>query len=288
MKHTLSYFIGLLLILCSNSTWSQETTAKASLDSTFLLIGNQTKLKLEVNKPMDVGVTFPNLIDTIIREIEVLETSPIDSSNSEDGQTILSRTYTVTSFDTGYHILPAFEFLVNRSDASVDTIKTKQLALEVLLVPVDTSQAIKPIKGPETIPLSWRDWLPWVLGSLLALVLIGVLIFFLTRKKKEEAPTIRVPKEPAHVIALRELDQLKAAKMWQGGDIKGYHSQLTEIIRAYIEHRFQIQALEQTSDQVIRSFEYAGLSNSVPIEELKQLLFLADLVKFCQRQASTK
>lgn len=283
MNQRVHYILSLLLLLQFQLCWSQETTVSAVMDSSFLLIGDQTKLTLEVNKPASLGVTFPSFMDTITREIEVLEYSSIDSSILEDGQIQLRQTLTVTSFDTGYHVLPPFKFVVHRPGYPDDTMQTKKLGLEVLLVPVDTSQAIKPIKGPENIPLSWRDRLPWILGILIGLLVIGLALFLILRKKAAPEPNqIRRPKEPAHVIALRDLDKLKTAKVWQAGDIKGYHSQLTEIVRTYIEHRFQIQALEQTSDQVIRAFEYTGLSNSVPMEELKQMLYLADLVKFAK------
>ena len=78
------------------------------------------------------------------------------------------------------------------------------------------------------------------------------------------------------------LDKLKEEHLWQSGELKAYHSRLTDIVREYIEHRFQIHTLERTSDEVLDSFKNAGLSNKIPFESLQQLLYQADRVKFAK------
>ena len=90
------------------------------------------------------------------------------------------------------------------------------------------------------------------------------------------------PKEAPHVIAIRELDKLKGEQLWQSGQLKAYHSRLTDIVREYIEHRFDIHTLERTSDEILDSFKNTGLSERVPFESLRQMLFQADMVKFAK------
>lgn len=274
----LATVLGWLPSLC------QEVTVKASLDSTYILIGAQANLKLEVIQEVDGPIIFPAIFDTITNVIEVLESSEIDSLRLENDLIQLTKNYKVTSFDSGYHVIPPFLFIKKGIDDLADTFSTNSLTLEVLLVPVDTSQAIKAIKAPEQIPYTFQDALPWLLGVLLLLgLIIGLWFYFKRRKKSEDGGLFHpLPKEAPHIIAFRALDKLKEEKLWQAGKVKAYHSQLTEIVRAYIEHRFQIKALERTSDEVLASIQNVGLENKMPFEELRQILYLADLVKFAK------
>lgn len=91
------------------------------------------------------------------------------------------------------------------------------------------------------------------------------------------------PKEPAHIIALRELDRIKAEKLWQKDKVKQYYSEVTETIRVYIENRFDIPAMEHTSDETISAFRYRrDLLNDKNFTNLSRMLMLADMVKFAK------
>jgi hypothetical protein len=92
-----------------------------------------------------------------------------------------------------------------------------------------------------------------------------------------------IPSRPAHEIALEELNRLEAEKLWQQGNFKMYHTRLSDIIRAYIEHRWQIPALEQTTDEILSGFSKGMLEEEL-YRKLKHLLETADLVKFAKLQ----
>lgn len=261
---------------------AQEVSVKAALDSTHLLIGGQMNVTLEVNQPAGVQVQFPTFTDTLTRSIEILDASTPDTSLTDDQRSRIIQRLTITSFDSGYQVIPPLAFLVKNQNGGTDTLLTNSLGLDVLLVPVDTSQAIMPIKGPADMPYTLQDALPWILGGLLAIAIaIGLFLYFKKRKKPEEVVRTK-PKEAPHVIAFRELDKLKEEHLWQSGELKAYYSRLTDIVREYIEHRFQIHTLERTSDEVLASFKNAGLADQVPFENLQQLLYQADLVKFAK------
>ncbi|HBS85152.1 MAG: hypothetical protein A2W91_01570 [Bacteroidetes bacterium GWF2_38_335] len=116
-------------------------------------------------------------------------------------------------------------------------------------------------------------------------VLLAAAAYFIYRyyqKKKLNAPVPEIPREPAHIIAFRSLTDLKEKKLWQANKIKEYHSELTEIIRRYIEHRFRIMALEQTTAEIMADIEKHRALDETNFKLLKQTLELADLVKFAK------
>ena len=265
----LGLMLGVLLVR------AQGIEVRAALDSNTLLIGAQTKLQLEVRKPKAAYVQFPLFKDTLNSAIEVLMVSALDSIE-EAGQILLRQSLTLTSFDSGYHIIPPFLFTVG----NVDTFETNSLGLEVLLVPVDTTQAIKPIKGPIQVPRSWWRILYGLLGLLLVVV---VVLYFKNRKVEEKKPeALPIPKKAPHFIALEALAQVRKERLWQSGAIKDYYSKITDILRVYIEERFEVPAVEQISEAIIMELKAKQAIQIEHVAQLEELMRLADLVKFAK------
>jgi hypothetical protein len=197
---------------------------------------------------------------------------------------VQSRTLYITSFDSGYWAIPPFKFIINGDTTG---IYSDALLLSVSTVAVDTTQAIKDIKQPYAISYSWIDWIKDN-KLLIGLVMLGILIlciviYFILKSLKNKPPQVveEAVKIPPHVIALEKLEQLRAGKLWQEGKLKSYYISLTDIIREYIEHRFKIQALEQTTDEILTSFRSVAIDKE-SLDRLRQILVLADLVKFAK------
>ena len=93
-----------------------------------------------------------------------------------------------------------------------------------------------------------------------------------------------IVKDPPHIIALRELDHLRKKKAWEK-DQKQYYTELTDVLRNYIEGVFDIQAMEQTSAEIIADLSSKEIDKK-EFEELKELFNLSDLVKFAKYTAS--
>ncbi|MBN2682213.1 MAG: hypothetical protein JXR58_06865 [Bacteroidales bacterium] len=118
-----------------------------------------------------------------------------------------------------------------------------------------------------------------IIVLLIAIALI-YFIYFKKKKQKEDLPAM--PLEPAHIIAFRDLNDLKEKKLWQAGKVKEFHSRLTEILRRYMEQRYGIMALEQTTYEILQSIAKEKILNKQEKAILKEILELADLVKFAK------
>jgi hypothetical protein len=266
---------------------AQPYTATAKLDSAKIPLGGQANLQLRVFIPVDAlndknkFIQWHSFTDTINKSIEIVEASDIDTSYSADKKTaFLNQRITITSFDTGYMVIPPFRFL--RDGDSTKFFETQAMLLEVTSVPVDTAQAIMDIKAPIEVPYTFREALPYIIGFLaLAGIIFLLFRYFRKRKDQPEEIIIRAPEIPPHVAALNKLDELYKQKLWQEGKSKQYHSLLTEIIRIYLEERYRIKALEQTSDEIILSCRTLPIHPDSKLK-LQQLLSLADFVKFAK------
>ena len=88
--------------------------------------------------------------------------------------------------------------------------------------------------------------------------------------------------DPAHVIALRELEKLRDEKLWQSGDVKKYYTRLTEVLRQYLENRYRVYSLELTTRETLDALVKTGFKKDGSYNQLKNVLTSADLVKFAK------
>ena len=125
----------------------------------------------------------------------------------------------------------------------------------------------------------------WALALLL--IVVGAIIYFFKYYRKDIKPTfLRIkPQLPAHIIALEKLENIRNQKIWAKGQIKEFHVQLTDVVREYIENRFGIYAVEMTSSEILEAFGVENVIVDTDFMKLRQILEIADAVKFAKYQA---
>jgi hypothetical protein len=81
---------------------------------------------------------------------------------------------------------------------------------------------------------------------------------------------------------LRELERIKYEKPWQKGQVKLFYSQLTDVLRTYMEDRFSFPAMEQTTHEIITTLKTMDLPDDKLVPKIKGVLETADLAKFAK------
>lgn len=282
MRKFLLLSLFILLPFTFSNLWAQKITVNARLDSTVLWIGDQARLTFEVSQQPNQKVTMPIFSDTIIGGLEMVEPVKTDTVQSPDGHIQVKQSYVVTAFEDSLLYIPSFPFV---SDG--DTVWSKSLSLKVVQpFQLDTAAAsvtdIKPVFDPKF------DWWGFIKLVLLIVVIVALLVvaFIFIRKyfqnKLVFEKQIIDPVLPAHVIALGELDRIKSEKAWQQGRSKEYHTELTDVIRIYIERVFDMNSLEMTSEEILEHLQKLRSERKSAYIGLKQILQLADLVKFAK------
>ncbi len=262
---------------------AQIISVKSQLEKDSFMIGDQVVFSIHVEADDNVSIRLPEITDTLSRNIEIL--FPIASDTSvADGKRVVDHSYMITSFDPGLQMVPAQPVIYSLDDVN-DTALSMPLMIQVYEPVVDTTQQIKPIKPPLDTPLSFREVLPWIGVGFTGLLLLTLIVLLIRRYRQRQQNPEKFyfkPQEPAHVIAFRELDKLKAEKVWELGKVKQYYTRLTQITRHYIERQYGIPAMESTTDEILQSFRMSSDEDSLLDEMLKELLELADLVKFAK------
>ncbi|MEL6635985.1 MAG: hypothetical protein AAFR05_04525 [Bacteroidota bacterium] len=143
------------------------------------------------------------------------------------------------------------------------------------------SLGIAPIKDIRQEPLNWRDFLPWALGVLGAILLILLIRYVVRRPQPTGPPPPQTRRVAVHRYSLDKLEALKKRQLWQQGQVKEYQSELTFIVREYLENRYGIQALESTTAEILTQLQFREFATEQQTR-LQEMFQLADMVKFAK------
>lgn len=254
--------------------YSQENPVSVSVDTTSIRIGEQIHYKIIVKG--NRNIIFPTFKQDSLQKVEVVETLPIDTLKNH-----LEKKYLLTSFDSGIYVIPKQEIVINNSKYFTDS-----LLIKVATVKVDTlKQKMFEIKAIKSEPKTFDDYKHLLWWILLILVVIAVILYFIFRKKKEKEE-IKIYIAPIQE-AFQRLKELDEKQLLQQNKVKIYYSELTDIVRTYIEKDINIPALESTTNELIETIidfnesSNLGISKET-IDQLKEVLQSADLVKFAK------
>ncbi len=282
------FFIYIVLIFgfLTGNLFAQEMRIQSRLDTNLIKIGDQTKLRVDIQYPKDMSVSWPLMQDTIIDKLEIVDLS-LDTIFTQKQINHFVVNYTITSFDSGYYVIPP-QIIINKK--TNDTLESQALRFAVATLVLDTTKqnAIFDIKAPIEAPWTLSEFLsenyPYLLLGLLLIALILAVLWFVKKRKNRELPPVKklIPKEAAHVVALRELEDLKEKKLWQSDRIKLYYVELSDIVRNYLENRYRIKSLEQTSQEIFDTLRNGGILKDEQFLQLKQILSTADMAKFAK------
>ncbi|MCQ2068579.1 MAG: hypothetical protein MJY68_05705 [Bacteroidaceae bacterium] len=275
------FLIIILIILVPVMASAQNVIVEAQVDSMMLWIGQQTGLHVSVTCDAGQEVIFPAYQDTIVRGLEIIPPVKTDTQFVNNGHRMtITRNYTVTCFDSALIYIPFIPVQVDGTD-----YQSNQLALAFLSYDIPEENA-KQIFGPKEnmkTPLRLYEAKGLIFYWLLAAIAIVAAVYLLLRYR-DDKPIIRrikiEPKIPAHVRAISEIEELRQSGGAHSEDAKAYYTQLTDILREYINDRFGFNATEMTSYEILERLEEARDKES--LSELRDLLNTSDMVKFAK------
>ena len=272
------------LLLGLQARGQKDASANAVIDAMQISVGDRAKVFITVTHNSKASkIVWPTIPDSV-NQLEVVQKDKIDTT-IHGNEVVYKQRLLLTGFDSGVFVFPSLDIKVLPITDSAYTLHTDSFRLLVQTLPVDTSKSFKPIKGIITISTTWRDYLGYIIGGAVLLIIVIVVTIVLTKKlaKKKVAPVKKVVIADIQEITLRKLDELDKKNLWQHDKIKPYYTELTDIVRQYIEERFNTPAMELTTDELL--YKAKVHRNLQPYRALlEQLLTTADLAKFAKAQ----
>lgn len=280
----------LALMLCGISTaaaQSQRPVVTARIEPDSIGIGDRFDYVIEVEKDLVQVVQFP-VYETDDGKIELVQELPVDTLQREGRRLKLRKRYRLAAFEEGRYNM-GFAQVLYADKNIVDTLRSTgdSLRLEVGTFLIDsTSQSIYDIKGQKTLPFRFAEIRGYLTWTLIVLLLLGAAAYGLVRwlqaRDKRLGDLFRpAPPQPPHVVAIRALEALHHQKLWQNNKHKQYYSGLTDILRTYISGRWEIGAMEMTTDEIVAAMRGIELPEKAAMD-LVAILRNGDLVKFAK------
>ena len=280
-----------ILLFCMMSClgircFAQFVILNGSTKADTIAVGQPFDYQLSLTIPKDYLVEWKQFEDTLSKSIEVInagdvKTTPVNNSDN----VIMTQDLKLTSFDTGYVYVPEIKINYTKSlqDSVRHTLHTKELELYVTTVAVDTTQAFRPIKGVMRQNVTAKEIFPW---ASIVIVIAGItwLFIYLKKHRKPKENVVvekKKPKVPAIVTARAKLADMKGNELWNSTRTKDYYTDLTDIAREYLEGQFGIEAVEMTSDEIMRAVNELDLHDFTK-DKLRETLITADFVKFAK------
>jgi len=290
LRRIISSWSGPVLFLCllffGNTIIAQlqpEITSK--VDTTNIKIGEQIHFTVTVEVDSTAQVFFPE--GQTFSPLETVQAFKTDTTRKKDRIT-LQKIYALTQFDSGSYVLPAQRIEINGTGFFTDSLK-----VDVATVPVDTvNQKMYDIKPLISVQKSNSAfWKILLIVLLIAGIAAGLIYWFIIRKKpltEEE----KVALLPPYDRALLELKRLENSKYLIQDKYKVYYSELTAIVRSYLEEEVHISALESTTSELIKKLELLQDAGELKlhdntIKQFEKTLQTADLVKFARSKPLT-
>jgi len=281
VKYTIRIF-SLLFFVGVINTNAQNLQVFASTDTTDYTVGDYINFRVELKYGKDINIYFPPVKDSL-QMLEFIKEDPTIRQESES-EILEIHNFVFSKYDSSGVTIPPLpiEYSVG-GDPERGVIETNPVTFAVHTLQVDPTKDIIDVKAPIKIPLNLL--LIFILILLAVVLVIGGIFLYRYYKKKNEGELQQkiIVKIPPYKVALKELHDLEEKKLWQQGEVKEYHSNLTGIIRKYFEERFFFRALEMTSSEIMYKLKHINESQPV-FDATRGFLDNADLVKFAKFQ----
>ena len=266
---------------------SGQEIVSTTLSKDTLLIGDQAEWVSRLKVPAGMTVKIDSMSGFVVPGVEIVGDFHIDTVKKKKTFSYVDAGATITSFDSGSYVMPPLVVYFYEGEDLADTLRLLEVPLEVTTVPIDTTTyQIADLRPQFKYPVPTGIILMWIGIGILAAALIVLIIWLIVRRHKNKPLFGKAkPKDPPHITALRNLEKIRNQKLWQNGKEKQFYTGVTDVLRKYIEDRYDIKTMERTSNEIIKDLSKKDVKPE-DFEEVSDLFSTSDLVKFAKYTAT--
>ncbi|NIP25824.1 MAG: hypothetical protein GWN67_15935 [Phycisphaerae bacterium] len=264
-------------------------TVHVRADKAEMTIAETVLLELEAAIEPGYEVKMPK-VDKVLENFGIVDWDNLGDKLDENNNVVQTYQYRLEPFLSGMFAIPAFTFEfndINSPEEDKYELTTEPIDIEVtsLLGEQRAELVIEDIEDVVQMSKAKSYFWLWALG-IVVVIASGIVIWMYLRKKKK-AELIRIFK-PAHEIAYERLRALVKKDLVKAGKIKEFYEQISDILRHYIEHRFNLRAPERTTEEFLIELATAEVLGAADKEDLGEFLKHCDLVKFAKHNPTTE
>lgn len=274
-------FAAALLTLAAGSAGAQSLKVTAELDSVLMTQGYRTDLHVRVLGPADARtIDWPEAGG----QLGGIDVTAVSHKSEDLGNGRRETVYTITlqPFDPDTVTLPALRVVSGR-----DTAASRELVLKVLPAELDSLKDIHPMESTVAYPRKWYDWIPQPITDYWMWILLGLgvvaaaIAAWLYFRRGGTMTVLRKRAIPPYELAISRLNRLREKRLTETGQEKAYYTELTDILRQYLDGRFGINAMEMSSTEIMNTLRH-NEATRLSADRMKAVLEVADFVKFAR------
>lgn len=273
----LSIFFLAYPAFAADSAKAPAISVKAEISRAFLTIGDPVVYTVTIRHDPAIKI----LSNLPVPPEDIFHIKNVkDFKRGEEGQTAEGRTMTLTTFRLGEFIIQPAEIEYRDVDDSIKKLVTEPIYLTVKSIAEgEDKKDIRDIKSVFSIPAEYR-WIVYT-GLVLLAILLGLGGFLFWKHRKKLALLVPKTHLTPEDAALRALGELFDSDLLRRGLVKEYYFRLSEILRGYFEHRFQIVAIESTTEEILAELKNREIDPALTAK-IQEVLEAADLAKFAK------
>ena len=257
-----------------------EFAVRVSLSRQEMTVAEQTVLTLTATAPEDSTLEFPD-VEAMIGDFSIVRSPPIRQELTSKGLT-RSRSFTLAPFLSGNYLIPEMTFIDVQTDVGTPPVQIIIPEIQVMVTSLLSGDDHELSNIAPVLDIPKDYFFLWLISGLALLAILAFAFYWIHIRKPVEAPP--PPPLPPHVIAGQALDELLAENLAEQGRSKEFYERISHILRAYIENRFGLKAVEQTTEEFFHALKTSSLFPADQKLLLKKFLDHCDLVKFAEYQ----
>lgn len=273
------YLLLVTLFIAFQTVIAQDVKVFATTDTTEYTVGDYINYSIEMKYPKGVNLVIPTITDSISNLTFIKNGEMVKNEVGNEISEI--RHFIFSKYDSSEVTIPAFHISYSANGGNPQFVQVNSVDIVVKTIEVNQQAEIQDIKAPIRIPIDW------LLVSIIAILVLALIVAaYFGYKYYQKKKLGKVVLEPEIILtpfekAIANLTKLEEKKLWQQGEIKEYHSELTGIIRDYFENKFNFIALEMTTSEIISNLKLKDVNFEV-IKTTEEFLENADMVKFAK------
>jgi hypothetical protein len=267
----------------AGSNLPSPVTVKVKADPDEVTIGTPFRFTMEITAPTGMQIVMAQPTERI-GAFDIIDFGD-EPAQHGTGMTTITRWYRLAGFETGHKEIesPPVSYRAPGATELIEVPKDHTVVTVKSLLPEKTDGAdIRDIKAPEPLPIDWRPYYI-AAAAVAALAIVAALLWRVSRRGRAARA---LPPIPPHKIAYAELEKLRGRHLIEQGAFKEYYSTLSDIVRTYVERRFEVRAPEMTTEEFLTSSARNGRLQSGHRGVLGNFLTESDLVKFARHVPS--
>lgn len=273
---------------------SAPPTVASHLSADTVMIGDRVTLTVEVEQDLMQHIIFPSFdfkptegTEQQEPSIEVIHDFAPDTLSKEGRRVRLRKRYEMAVYDEGIYRMGKAQVLYVDKNI-IDTLfaeREEQVVVKTFQID-STMTTVRDLKPQKTLKLRFAEFGGYLgIALAMALLLAGIiylLVRYLHKRGKHLSDLFKpAPPVPAHIVAIEALEKLHNEKLWQNNKHKLYYSTLSDILRTYLAGRFEVGAMEMTTDEIVEALREVDIEQKSKMD-LVAVLRDADLVKFAK------